>query len=172
MNIFGAPKIVNRAESAEAFLVAGGDAGEVRVEFCADPPPRQVWHVDSGPGQKIVLEAGTAHERFAVARAAPAARAGPDCFFSTLLITAPAEDDGRDYVLHLENEHGLEQHTVRVHVGSAAGRLSSEAVTGAVLGAGFTLLALIVAVFWICRRCCSCCDGEGEGKEFKLDEER
>jgi hypothetical protein len=62
----------------------------------------------------------------------------------------------------------------RPHVGSAAGRLSSEAVTGAVLGAGFTLLALIVAVFWICRRCCSCCccDGEGEGKEFKLDEER
>ena len=65
VNIFGAPKIVNRGESAEAFLLAGREAGHVRVEFCSDPPSRQVWHVDSGPGQKIVLEAGTAHDRFA-----------------------------------------------------------------------------------------------------------
>ena len=172
VNIFGAPKIVNRGESAEAFLLAGREAGQVRVEFCSDPPPRQVWHVDSGPGQKIVLEAGTAHDRFAVSRAIPAASGGPDCFISTLIITEPAADDGREYVLHLENEHGLEQHAVHVHVGSA-GRLSSEAVTGAVLGGGFTLLALIVAVFWICRRCCSsCCDTDTEGKEFKLDQER
>jgi hypothetical protein len=163
---------VNRVEAAEAFLVAGPEAGQVRVEFCADPLPRQVWHVHSGPGQKIVLEAGTAHERFAVARAVPAARGGPDCFISTLVITEPAAADGREYVLHLENEHGLEQHTVNVHVGATGGRLSSEAVTGAVLGGGFTLLAVTVAIFWICRRCCSCCEGEGDGKDFKLDQER
>jgi hypothetical protein len=171
VNIFGAPKIVNRGESGEAFLLAGAEAGQVRVEYCADPPPRQVWHLDSGPAQKIVLEAGTAHERFAVNRAVPAANGGPDCYISTLIITEPAADDGREYVLHLENEHGLEQHSVRVHV-SAVGRLSSEAVTGAVLGAGFTLLSLVVAIFWICRRCCNCCDSEADGKEFKLDQER
>ena len=55
-----------------------------------------------------------------------------------------------DSQLHLENEHGVEIHTVRVDVGD----LDHQTIIGAVVGGLFVLVLLMVAVFFCSRRCC------------------
>ena len=159
LNVTGAPKVAEKR--SEVFVVQGTDAS-VMVEFCADPLPELNWHISGGDttGHSVRLCSGCVHDKFTVLREEPSVHR--DCYVSTLMIANADKTDSRDYELHLENDHGLEIHTVRVSVGEM---LSQETLIGAVCGGGFVLVLILFAVFSCARRCCP-------GKQLKQDIER
>lgn len=157
VNVTGAPRVAEKR--SEVFIIQGNDA-TVSVEFCADPMPKLNWHLGGpSPGHSVLLCSECSHDKFSVLKETPGLR--EDCYVSSLRIEAADKTDTRDYQLHLENEHGVEIHTVRVSVGD----LDHQTIIGAVVGGLFVLVLLLIAVFFCSRRCCS-------SKQLKQDIER
>jgi len=156
VNVTGAPRVAEKR--SEVFIIQGNDA-TVSVEFCADPMPKLNWHLGGpSPGHSVLLCSECSHDKFSVLKETPGLR--EDCYVSSLRIEAADKTDTRDYQLHLENEHGVEIHTVRVSVGD----LDHQTIIGAVVGGLFVLILLLIAVFFCSRRCCS-------SKQLKQDME-
>ena len=86
--------------------------GESVPLFCADPLPKQTWHL-GGPGHSVLLSSECSHEKFSVLKEEPSTR--EDCYVSTLRIEGAEKTDSREYVLHLENYLGLETHCSSEH---------------------------------------------------------
>ena len=156
--MFGSPKV---PEKVSEVYVTRGMTGQVSVEFCSDPLPKQTWHIDSHPGQKILISEGSSHEGYKVLNATKSAKS--NCYLSTLEIAEVKEEDRAEYVVHFENEHGREIHTVRVKIGAFLG---NETLIGGVIGGGLTML--IVLLFLIC--CCAKCSRNNKAE--KRDQER
>jgi len=160
LNVTGPPRM--HGDSSEMSVVRGTDA-LVRVEFCSDPMPKLSWQLGGleGGQSKVILNTGTEHDRFRVMEEEAGTR--EDCYLSTLRIQAADIGDSREYVLNLENEHGIQQHRVQVTVREA---LALHTLVGGVVGGLLTLIVLVV-VICCCRR--TCCSKE---KSLKPDMER
>ena len=160
LNITGPPRM--HGDSSEMSVVRGTDA-LVRVEFCSDPMPKLSWQLGGleGGQSRVILNTGTEHDRFKVLEEEMGSR--EDCYLSTLRIQAADIGDSREYVLNLENEHGIQQHTVQVTVREA---LALHTLVGGVVGGLLTLIVLVVVVCCCRRTCCS------KEKSLKPDMER
>lgn len=145
VNVTGAPKVKERR--SEVFILRGTDA-IVKVEFCADPLPKQTWHL-GGPGHSVLLSSECSHEKFSVLKEEPSTR--EDCYISTLRIEGAEKTDSREYVLHLENYLGLETHTVRVNIGEM---IAQETLIGGIVGGAITIITILIALVCCVRRCC------------------
>lgn len=156
--MYGSPKVVSPVSE---IYVTAGTVGRVQVEICADPAPRHTWHIDSHPGQKILIAEGTAHGGYRVLNATRTAR--PNCYVTALQIEDVRPTDPADYVVHAENEHGREIHTVRVKVGAFLGK---ETLIGGVIGGGMTLLIVLLLIVCWCTKCAR------NKKARKQDQER
>ena len=156
--MYGSPKVT---EKVSEVYVTRGLTGQVSVEFCSDPLPKQTWHIDSNPGQKILISEGSSHEGYKVLNATKSAKS--NCYLSILEIAEVKDEDRAEYVVHFENEHGREIHTVRVKIGAFLGK---ETLIGGVIGGGLTIL--IVLLFLIC--CCAKCSRNNKAE--KRDQER
>jgi len=158
VNIQGPPRITS--DSKHVFLLEGSDA-TLEVEFCGAPLPKQTWQIES-VGQKLTLVAGTSHDKYRVEKERKSER--NNCFISVLHILSTDQSDSKDYVLKLENEHGVEIHKAHVTIGQ---ELSKETLIGSVVGAVVTLLLVLCAILVCCAR--KCCASE---KQMKPDPER
>ena len=159
VDVYGSPRV---AEPVSEVHLSRGAAGLIQVQFCADPLPKQTWHIDSHPGQKILISEGTAHEGFRVLNATRAAR--PNCYVSSLEVAHVSESlDRTAYEVHLENQHGRQIHTVRVKIGSL---LAKETLIGGLVGGGMTVLVLLLLIICCCTKCAR------NNKARKRDQER
>merc|ERR1711915_628612 len=131
---------------SEVFILQGTDA-IVKVEFCADPLPKQTWRL-GGPGHSVLLSSETTHDQFSVLKEEPSVR--EDCYISTLRIKGAKKTDSREYVLHLENLHGLETHTVRVNIGEM---IAQETLIGGIVGGAITIIMILIVLVCCVRRC-------------------
>ena len=65
VEVSGAPQVMKYTAQHEVRVQNGEDA-RLEVLFCADPEPKQAWHLGdrgSGSGNNIILASGTAHGR-------------------------------------------------------------------------------------------------------------
>ena len=158
INIEGPPRITS--DSKHVFLLEGSDAS-LEVEFCGAPLPKQTWQIES-VGQKLTLVAGTSHDKYRVEKERKSEK--NNCFISVLHILSTDQSDSNDYVLKLENEHGVEIHKAHVTIGQ---ELSKETLIGSVVGAIVMLLLVLCAILVCClRKCCA------QEKQMKPDPER
>ena len=142
--MYGSPKV---SQPVSEVYVHRGSLGVVDVEFCADPLPKQIWHIDSNPGQKMVINAGISHEGYSVLNASKLSK--PNCYVSTLQIDRVTDKHKSDYVVHFENEHGREIHTVRVKIGAFLGK---ETLIGGLIGGGMTLVIVLLLLVCCCTK--------------------
>ena len=74
------------------------------------------------------------------------------------------DTDRADYIVHFENQHGREIHTVRVKIGAFLGK---ETLIGGVVGGGMTLLVLLLLIVCCCTKC-----ARNSKEQRKQDQER
>lgn len=116
VEVSGAPQVMKYAAQHELRIQNGEDAS-LDVMFCADPLPKQAWHLGdlgSGSGNNIILAAGTGHGRFVAETVKKASK--EDCYISSLRITGALPSDSHRYQLKLSNDHGSDDHTIRLIV--------------------------------------------------------
>lgn len=116
VKVSGAPQVMKYSAKKEV-RVQDGEIARMEVLFCADPLPKQAWHLGdqgSGAGHNIILASGTKHERFSAEVAQQADR--DDCYVSALVINGAHADDSHAYQLKLENNHGTDTHIVHLVV--------------------------------------------------------
>ena len=115
VEVTGAPRVDKYLAKKEINVENGKDA-TLEVIFCANPKPKQTWHLDSaGTGNKnVILTAGTASGRFVAESVRRADK--DDCYISALRINGAHADDSRSYKLSLSNNHGSDEHEIRLTV--------------------------------------------------------
>ena len=116
VEVSGAPQVLKYSAQREVRVQNGEDA-TLEVTFCADPPPKQAWHLgslDNSAGSNIILAAGTGHGRFIAETARKADR--EDCYISSLRINGAHPTDSHVYQLKLANNHGSDTHTIHLTV--------------------------------------------------------
>ncbi len=128
VRVSGAPQVMRlRGEASSSVSgerevsVRDGEPARLAVTFCADPPPKQTWHLGElggGVQHSVILSAGTQHSRFTAEEMEPAPDGRDNCYVSALTINGAHADDARKYELKLENEHGSDSHVVTLVVRS------------------------------------------------------
>ena len=93
VDVYGSPKVSQPV--SEVYVMRGG-VGLVEVEFCADPLPKQTWHIDSNPGQKILISEGTRHDGYRVLNATKST--GSNCYVSTLEISSVQARNSNNFI--------------------------------------------------------------------------
>ena len=157
LNIHGPPRV--NSDNKHLFLIEGSDAS-IEVEFCGSPLPKQTWQIESVES-KLSLVAGTSHDMYTVEKEKRSTT--NNCYISTLHILSIDQNQAKDYILRLENEHGEEIHRAHVTVGE---EISKQTLIGSLVGVAATfLLVLCLSICW-CRRCCR------TDKQLKQDPER
>ena len=117
VEVSGAPQVLHKYTGPNEVRVQNGEDAMLEVTFCADPVPKQAWHLGdqgSGTGNNIILASGTAHGRFVAEMPRKGDR--EDCYISTLKINGAHADDSHGYQLRLSNSHGADLHTVHLLV--------------------------------------------------------
>lgn len=125
VEVSGAPQVMKYAAQHEVRVQNGEDA-ILDVLFCADPLPKQAWHLGdlgSGTGNNIILAAGTGHGRFMAESLKKASK--EDCYISTLRINGVVASDSHHYHLKLSNDQGSDDHTIHLVVKGKAKRNKS-----------------------------------------------
>ncbi len=130
VRVSGAPQVM-RLRAEREVQVAVGQKARLGVTFCADPPPKQAWHLRGGGGaaggagggansgqHSVILAAGTSHSRFTAEQAERSPDGRDNCYESVLTIDGAHPQDARDYLLELTNRHGTDRHVVRLVVRS------------------------------------------------------
>eukprot|EP00095_Tigriopus_kingsejongensis_P003091 maker-scaffold1368_size45390-snap-gene-0.5 protein:Tk03091 transcript:maker-scaffold1368_size45390-snap-gene-0.5-mRNA-1 annotation:"kin of irre-like protein 2" len=173
VEVSGAPQVM-KYEAHHEVRVQNGEDATLEVLFCADPPPKQAWHLGDlglGSGSNIILAAGTGHGRFIAESARKADR--EDCYISALRINGAHPTDSHTYQLKLSNNHGSDLHTIHLVVRD---HVSQESLIAVIVGAILTLLLLILICIYCCKSGRGCCGGSsGAKKDFKptdLESER
>lgn len=116
VEVSGAPQVMKYSANHEVRVQNGEDAS-LEVMFCADPLPKQAWHLGdqgTGSGNNIILASGTAHGRFVAEMIRKADR--EDCYISALRINGAHADDSHGYQLKLSNDHGNDSHIIHLLV--------------------------------------------------------
>lgn len=117
INVSGAPQVM-RYSAAHEIRVQDGEDAELRVLFCADPMPKESWHLSDpsvGSGNNIILAAGTRHGRFEVQKTENVTDR-EDCYITVLRIHGAHAEDSHGYLLNLSNDQGTDYHTVQLLV--------------------------------------------------------
>ncbi len=180
VSVRGAPLISRLTVRSEVAVRAGEDAN-LEVEVCANPRPRQVWHVGPvlGGGQaeaNVVLQSNERHGRFVVDNLLPLAersasaegregrQPAQDCYLAVLRILGAHPADSRPYLLQLENEHGVDSHAVKLLVVDAA--VSQEIYIAIIVGSILTILVVTLIIVYMVKadKCCSGHNNNSGGK--------
>lgn len=107
----GAPQVLRTNPPYGHYItVRRGDSAILSMVVCADPRPRHVaWEWGS-----LRLEAGAGIGRYHVDDVIQDAR--EDCYLATLHITDADIQDARPYYLVVENERGIDRHSITLRV--------------------------------------------------------
>ena len=181
--VHGAPQISRLTVHSEVVVRTGEDAN-LEVEFCANPRPRQVWHLGPllGAGQaetaNIALQSNERHGRFVVDNLLPLAsillpeegaavsdRQQQDCYLAVLRILGAHPADSRPYLLQLENEHGLDSHAIKLVVIDTA--VSQEIFIAIIVGSILTILIVTLIIVYMVKadKCCPGGNSSGVAKQ-------
>jgi Immunoglobulin domain len=172
VTVRGAPQISRLTVHSEVVVKTGEDAN-LEVEFCANPLPRQAWHLGplGGGGQlseaaNLVLQSNERHGRFVVDNLLPLAGISglaesrttgrqQDCYLAVLRILGAHPADSRSYLLQLENEHGLDSHEIKLMVINTA--VSQEIFIAIIVGSILTILIVTLIIVYMVKadKCCS-----------------
>eukprot|EP00095_Tigriopus_kingsejongensis_P003892 maker-scaffold597_size128559-snap-gene-0.8 protein:Tk03892 transcript:maker-scaffold597_size128559-snap-gene-0.8-mRNA-1 annotation:"hypothetical protein DAPPUDRAFT_54063" len=167
VEVSGAPQVM-KYEAQHEVRVQNGEDATLEVLFCADPPPKQAWHLGdlgSNSGSNIILAAGTGHGRFIAESAKKSDR--EDCYVSVLRINGAHPTDSHAYQLKLSNNHGSDTHTIHLTVRD---HVSQESLIAVIVGAVLTVLLLLLICIYCCKSektCCGSSSGNSSKKDFK-----
>jgi hypothetical protein len=191
VTVRGAPQISRLTVHSEVVVKTGDDAN-LEVEFCANPLPRQAWHLGPlggvGSGQlleeaNLVLQSNERHGRFVVDNLLPLVgmsgavaadsslvagrRQQQDCYLAVLRILGAHPADSRAYLLQLENEHGLDSHEIRLTVIDTA--VSQEIFIAIIVGSILTILIVTLIIVYMVKadKCCSSSSRGGDAGPLK-----
>ncbi|TRY72566.1 hypothetical protein TCAL_06514 [Tigriopus californicus] len=168
VEVSGAPQVM-KYEAQHEVRVQNGEDATLEVLFCADPPPKQAWHLGdlgSGSGSNIILAAGTGHGRFIAESARKSDR--EDCYISVLRINGAHPTDSHTYQLKLSNNHGNDSHIIHLIVRD---HVSQESLIAVIVGATLTILLFLLICIYCCKSgknaCCRSSDNSTTKKDFK-----
>ncbi|TRY72567.1 hypothetical protein TCAL_06515 [Tigriopus californicus] len=173
VEVSGAPQVM-KYEAHHEVQVQNGEDATLEVLFCADPPPKQAWHLgdlslgsSTNGNSDIILAAGTGHGRFIAESARKADR--EDCYVSVLRINGAHPMDSHTYQLKLSNSHGSDVHTIHLVVRD---HVSQESLIAVIVGAILTFLLLILICIYCCKSSRRGCGGTSNDnkKNFKASD--
>uniref|UniRef100_A0A0K2V225 Ig-like domain-containing protein n=2 Tax=Lepeophtheirus salmonis TaxID=72036 RepID=A0A0K2V225_LEPSM len=164
VEVKGAPK-VNSIISEREITVQNGEDAVLEVHFCADPLPKQSWHLGdmgSGSGNNIILAAGTGHGRFIAEKEQKSTK--EDCYISILKVNGAHSADSAPYELRISNDHGSDSHIIHL---SVRDHVSQESLIAVIVGCILTLLLLILIIIYAVKADKCCCGRGKDKKNFK-----
>ena len=116
--------------------VAVGEEAKLSLQFCSDPPPRQLaWHWGS-----LRLEEGRTRGRFSASQRISATR--KDCYRAELSVRDVARPDERTYYLQVDNGSGTMRLGAQLTVSDPVSMV--------------TVLAISISLLVIIVFCCIC----------------
>ena len=116
--------------------MAVGEEATLALQFCSDPPPRElVWEWGS-----LRLEEGRERGRFAASKRIPEKR--KDCYSAELRVSNVARPDERTYFLQVDNGSGTMRLGARLTVSDPVSMV--------------TVLAISISLLVIIVFCCIC----------------
>ena len=162
VEVKGAPS-VSRLTVASEVVVRTGDDANLEVEFCSNPKPEQKWELGPVGGQaaNIHLSSNQRHGRFVVDKLRPTG-AAKDCYLAVLRILGAHPADARQYLLRLENEHGVDTHSVKLVV--IDNQVSQEIFIAIIVGGTLTVLLLALIIIYLVKADKCCGGGHDEEK--------
>ena len=153
VTVKGKPKISGYNVKSEMVVKTGEDA-TLSVEFCANPKPKQSWNIGpvAGDGHSLELTSRTRHGRFVVDHLQETGV--KDCYVASLRILGVHPSDARSYPLHLTNDHGTDEFSVKLVVIDTA--VSQEIFIAIVVGGTITILIFSLLIIYLVKadKCC------------------
>ncbi|GJQ79304.1 hypothetical protein Trydic_g16171 [Trypoxylus dichotomus] len=163
LQVVGAPQVLRHITTPE-IVVEKGQTAAISLVVCADPRPRVVaWEWGS-----LRLEAGSEMGRYRVDDIIQEAR--EDCYLTTLRIKDADGTDSRAYYLVVENDRGVDKHTVQLYIDEPLDMNTVICVGGAGLAiCSLTIFGCIYAVRT--ERCCFARKGDFKPSGLNSEED-
>jgi len=138
VEIRGAPVIDFLSHPKELVIAAGEDL-EIRTRFCSNPKPIISWRSDENrplvETDRRTFEMDTEY--------------GTPCSISILKISPTQIGDSGEYILQIENEHGISSHLINIIIVESG--LSREILIAIIAGSILTLILFLFVIISTCK---------------------
>jgi len=136
--IRGAPVIDFLSHPKELVIAAGEDL-EIRTRFCSNPKPVISWRSDKNSPlvetDRRTFDMDTEY--------------GTPCSISILRISSTQISDSGEYILQIENEHGISSHLISIIIVESG--LSREILVAIIAGSVLTLILFLFVIISTCK---------------------